>query len=210
MPDVLHFDKDLALEKATMVLRKKGYNSATIKDLTRVTGLSESSLYNTFGSKEELFKSALDRYATGIMSHLAPLKRPGSALQALRECWLAMCADAAGENRGQGCMVTNSVVELAPHNAVIRKKLKAIYQEFEDLFDETLKRAQAQGELDSRRDTRALARYLLHSTQGIRVLSKLSPSIDYLNEIAEVTLSVLDQGGVATKERVKKTTEAKR
>jgi TetR/AcrR family transcriptional repressor of nem operon len=98
-----------------------------------------------------------------------------------------MCADAAGPNRGRGCLVTNSVVELGPHDVRIRKKLRSIYREFEDLFDAALKRAQAQGELAPNRETRPIARYLLHSTQGIRVLSRLSADVEYLNEIAEET-----------------------
>src|SRR5271169_5266592 len=57
------FDTDPALDRALQVFWRKGYEGATLPELTKAMGVNRPSLYAAFGSKEELFRKALDRYA---------------------------------------------------------------------------------------------------------------------------------------------------
>ena len=56
------FDVDVALDQALQVFWQKGYEGASLTDLTEAMGINRPSLYCAFGSKEELFRKALDRY----------------------------------------------------------------------------------------------------------------------------------------------------
>ena len=56
------FDVDEALDRALDVFWRKGYEGASICDLTAAMGINPPSLYAAFGNKEELFRKALDRY----------------------------------------------------------------------------------------------------------------------------------------------------
>ena len=40
----------------------KGYEATSISDIVEATGLNKSSLYNTFGPKNDLFEAAVERY----------------------------------------------------------------------------------------------------------------------------------------------------
>ena len=57
------FDEDAVLESVMQSFWRHGFENTTFENLVADTGLSRSSLYNTFGGKDELFKRAFDRYA---------------------------------------------------------------------------------------------------------------------------------------------------
>src|SRR5690348_2788038 len=71
------FDVDEALDRALEVFWARGYEGATLPELTRAMGINRPSLYATFGNKEQLFRKAVRRYQTGPMSFLTePLRKP--------------------------------------------------------------------------------------------------------------------------------------
>jgi AcrR family transcriptional regulator len=50
------FDPGAALERAMHVFWAKGYEGASLSDLTRAMRINRPSLYAAFGNKEELFR----------------------------------------------------------------------------------------------------------------------------------------------------------
>src|SRR5205809_2994773 len=64
------FDLDQALDQALEVFWKKGYEGASLPDLTKAMGINRPSLYAAFGNKEALFRKALDRYNEGPACHV--------------------------------------------------------------------------------------------------------------------------------------------
>src|SRR5580765_8758958 len=61
----LSFDRDAALERAMHVFWERGYEAASISDLTAAMGITPPSLYTAFGDKEHLFLEAIERYGKG-------------------------------------------------------------------------------------------------------------------------------------------------
>src|ERR1051326_7706866 len=64
------FDTEKALDAALGVFWRKGYEGASLPDLTRAMGINRPSLYAAFGNKEELFRRAVDRYVEGPASYV--------------------------------------------------------------------------------------------------------------------------------------------
>jgi AcrR family transcriptional regulator len=62
-PRSFHIDR--ALDRALVVFWRKGYEGASLSDLTKALGVNRPSLYAAFGDKEALFRKALDRYLKG-------------------------------------------------------------------------------------------------------------------------------------------------
>ena len=65
------FDIDEALDRAVLVFWSKGFEGASLDDLTEAMGISRPSLYRAFGNKEDLFYKALERYTEGLASYFA-------------------------------------------------------------------------------------------------------------------------------------------
>src|ERR1700738_3561065 len=59
------FDTGKALNRAVEVFWRKGYEGASLSDLTKAMGINRPSLYAAFGDKESLFRKVLDRYDSG-------------------------------------------------------------------------------------------------------------------------------------------------
>ncbi len=118
------FDKQEALAQAMDVFWTHGYDATSVQDLLDAMGINRGSMYDTFGDKHALFTAAYDHYAQNAAARITRiLDGPGSPLANIRKLLRCM-ADPAGDGRRRGCMCTNAVVELAPHDAQVAGAVK--------------------------------------------------------------------------------------
>src|SRR5262245_63600804 len=83
------FDRDQALERALDVFWRKGYEGASLSDLTEAMGINPPSLYAAFGNKEELFGEALNRYMerhAEVLREVLARPKARDAIEALLTC----------------------------------------------------------------------------------------------------------------------------
>jgi TetR/AcrR family transcriptional repressor of nem operon len=189
------FDEEKALAAALEVFWEKGYESASVQDLTERMGIQKASLYNTFGDKHSLFLRALASYSSETLEwYRQQLERPGpirATLAALFEELTAGCEDE--EEDARGCFCVNSAIELAPHDPAIATLLEQHNQSQEELFRRALVRAQQAGEISASLDPLATARCLLNVIAGLGVAHKAGASRERLQDIVRISLSVLDR-----------------
>ncbi|MCX4908855.1 TetR/AcrR family transcriptional regulator [Streptomyces sp. NBC_00878] len=188
------FDPDAALQSALELFWRRGYEATSMADLVEHLGVGRASIYATFGNKHELYLKALDRYGESSDAlMLRELSQAGAALPAVRALVRRFAAEAADEScRLNGCFVTNTAAELAPHDTSAARRVELSWDHIETLMHSALVRAQAQGELAEDRDPRALARMLLVLMQGLRVVGKASAEPGRVRDAAEQALTLLD------------------
>jgi TetR/AcrR family transcriptional regulator, transcriptional repressor for nem operon len=187
------FDPETALRAALELFWERGYEATSMADLVEHMGVARASIYATFGDKHELYLKALDRYGELInLRLLTGLSQPGLALPAVRALVARFAHEAAGEHGRRGCLVINTAVELAPHDASAARRVQASWDCLEAALTSALIRAQAQGELAEGKDPRALARCLLVLMQGLRVMGKAATEPERLRDAAAQALVLLD------------------
>ncbi|GAB2843114.1 TetR/AcrR family transcriptional regulator [Streptomyces deserti] len=188
------FDPDAALQAALELFWQRGYEATSMADLVEHLGIGRASLYATFGSKHELYLKALDRYQQARLPEvLRELSQPGPALPAVRAVVRRFAAEAAAEtSRLNGCFVTNTAAELAPHDPSAARYVERNWDQLETMLHSALVRACAQGELSAGRDPLTLARMLLVLLQGLRVVGKASSDPARVRDAAEQALALLD------------------
>lgn len=191
MADILHFDLDKALDDFLEVFWRRGYRYTTTKELARCAGISEGSLFNSFGSKREVYVKALKRYRERVRGIWERMETNPSALAGIREYWDTLGKHAAATDITQGCMITNATLEIG-EDPDIRDYLRGVYLHYDREFKKTLDRAVALGELRPDTDTSALAQYLSHSAQGLKVLSRMNPSKKKVANIIRLTLETVE------------------
>ncbi|KUM81183.1 TetR/AcrR family transcriptional regulator [Streptomyces curacoi] len=188
------FDPDAALQSALELFWQRGYEATSMSDLVEHLGVGRASLYATFGNKHELYLKALDRYErAGFTPIVRELSQPGPALPSVRSVVRRYATEAADERlRLNGCLVTNTAAELAPHDRAAARQVERNWDQLETVLHSALVRAQAQGELPAGRDPLALARMLLVLLQGLRVVGKASSDPARVRDAAEQALTLLD------------------
>lgn len=184
------FDPEIALDTAVALFWERGYAATSVADLIEAIGISRSSLYQAFGSKDELFGAALTRYAAVELDRLtAVLREPENGLAAI-DAFLGGLARHLAAPRGRyGCLVTNTTTELGATDTTIRARVTQLVASLESAFRACLVAARTNGELDADADLDALARHLTAVAQGLQVLAKTEPGETYLRDVATVALT---------------------
>jgi len=187
------FNPDDVLDKAMQVFWHKGYEATSMEDLLKAMDLNRGSLYDTFGDKRQLFLNVMDRYCTTfVRPKLSLLDQPGPALPTLHRFINGMIDGGLADPQRRGCFISNTVMELSPHEKEIACTLRQALKMAEDAFFKVLARAKEQGELKQEKDPRALARFLTTMMQGIVVMIKAGTSAEVVKQTAETGLSILD------------------
>ena len=186
------FNEMEVLDKAIDLFWFKGYNGASMQDVVDSLGLSRSSIYDTFGDKHQLYIASLEQYrkqaAGGLINMVTQSTNP---LQTIQQLFEILSNDSVNAVCNKGCFMTNSTIELAPHDPQIHKIVKDNMQDIEEAFYNLVKKGQDLGEITNKQDARALARFLFNTISGIRVAAKSGAGKAVYQDIIEVTLSVL-------------------
>lgn len=111
------FDQAEVLDKSLQVFWQRGYGNVTTRDLERLVGISQSSLYNTFGSKEGLFRQALNRYMELASIKLLPILEGQNPGPEDLVAFVDAVVDWVGDPEHPGCLVMRFGIESpAGHN----------------------------------------------------------------------------------------------
>ncbi len=103
-----------------------------------------------------------------------------------------MGEDALGDAGERGCLLTNSAVELAPHDSKVRQRVNESFRWLEDGFERAVVRGQESGEIPPDRSAQKIAGFLLGTVQGLCVIGKTDPSRRCVSGIVAMTLLVLE------------------
>lgn len=123
----------------------RGFRGTTTRDLASELGVSQSSLYNTFGSKHDLQEAVLDTYeARATQALLEPLDAAVDGIEGLRRFLADLTAWVTDHDRG-GCMIINLMSDEPGRFA---KRTLRYRQRVRGSIQRALARAAAAGEVD--------------------------------------------------------------
>jgi AcrR family transcriptional regulator len=191
VPDVKHFDTDQTLAAVELLFWRQGVTATGIQDIVSATGLSRSSLYNTFGSKEELYAAALERY-------LDRRSRPMFDRLAADDRGLPAVADffdrlirlrCSGRYARWGCLISNAHTEHPSDSA--RALLDQHHAGLRAAFAAALEVARGNGELDPALDPPGAAEMLTLLAYGVNLRSRSGAPPEDLKAGIETCLHTL-------------------
>jgi AcrR family transcriptional regulator len=196
MPDIKHFDPDTALETVVRLFWRQGVASTGVQDVVTATGLNRSSLYATFGGKQELYRAALRRY---VEQRSAPafrrLAEDERGLPAISEFFAGLIeARCSGEHAGWGCMVSNAHTGAEISDPEVRAVLDRHHQELRDAMYAALVTADARGQLSPGCDPGASADLLALLAYGVNLRSRAGADAHDLGRTVSAALASLGGG----------------
>jgi TetR/AcrR family transcriptional repressor of nem operon len=183
-----------ALDAAMELFWRKGYEAASMRELLDAMGIGRGSFYATFGDKHALFLSALDRFQK-VRTLWVEEALQGEGLGGIEEVFQRSLDGLFQFRPPRGCLLANSAVELAPHDPEVAARISGYVGRTEDAFRDALETARNRGEVPSGSDPRALARFLVNTLHGMRVLARAGTDRETLEDTVRVALGTLRSGG---------------
>jgi len=180
-------DLDRVLRAATRVFLERGFSATSMSDLVAATGMNRAGLYAAFGSKHQLYITALGRYREDTepelrsIAHRALERKDDERLDA--PGIVADLLEIVARHSKEGGFVVRAAVELADDPATMRRVQEA-WTELERDLAAILARAVERGEMDTAVDPDRLARTVLVFIQGALVLGHADEDDHRLAEAA--------------------------
>ncbi len=182
------FDIDEVLDRALRVFWRRGYEGATLPDLTKAMGINRPSLYAAFGSKEELFRKALDRYVEGPAAFVREALNEPTA-RAVAERLLGGTIELVTDRRNpRGCLIVQGALACGETAESVRREVAARRVAGEVAVRERFERARADGDLPAKADAADLARYVVTVMRGMAVQAAGGASREDLRRVVDLAL----------------------
>ena len=141
------FDEEVVLDALVGLFADRGFEAASLADIVEVAGLNKSSLYNAFGSKDELFEQVLGRYVEQRTQLLDAAIAGDRGLDALLDLVELIRAEALGPDGRRGCLALNSAAELGQTSATVAAFAQRYRDALRVAVRRPLERAAERGEI---------------------------------------------------------------
>jgi AcrR family transcriptional regulator len=189
------FDTGKALDRAVDVFWRKGYEGASLSDLTKAMGINRPSLYAAFGDKEKLFRKVLDRYAEGPASYSSAALQEATS-RAVVERLLYGTADVlTSPGSPRGCLLVQGALVCGNGADSARRELIARRMAGEAALRERLNQARLDGDLPPEANPPSLARYIVTLIQGMSVQAAGGATRSELHHVIGIALQSWPSSG---------------
>ncbi|BBC72182.1 TetR family transcriptional regulator [Altererythrobacter sp. B11] len=182
------FDVDEALAAALRVFWAKGYEGASLTDLTEAMGITRPSLYAAFGNKEALFKRSLDLYESEKLAYVGKSLAAPTAKGVAERMLAGAIENVTSECRG--CMGVITSVNCKGEDSPIREMIQARQKSSFKAIEERMRRAVEEGDFTLPIGPAAITRYLIAVMQGLAVQAGGGAKREELEDVAQSTLAV--------------------
>lgn len=184
-------DSDDIVEKAQKVFWTKGFTATPLEELLAAMGMGSGSFYNAFkGGKRELFKKVIAQRREALKQFEREVNQSEAPVEMIKDFFRSL-AKADKETHLQGCIIANTVVEMAALDKELEEEAVAILKEVEHFYTVTIKKAQKNGSLQSQTDAAILGRYLITLWSGLNVTRRMYPNTKELLKLIEMQLEII-------------------
>lgn len=161
------FDADVALDAAVDVFWRRGFDGASLSELTAAMGINRPSLYAAFGDKEQLFQSALDRYVQRNMGYVTDALAQATARDVAAVFLEGNAIAVTAPGRPAGCLSVQAAV--TTEGSTQLASLTENRARIQALFADRFRRAIDEGDLPPDERPEELAAFLITVSSGFAI-----------------------------------------
>lgn len=166
------FKTEQVLEAAMQQFWRAGYEATSLQDLLEVMHLSKSSLYQTFGSKHELFLRSIDFYQQSLVDEIyKSLSNSRTSKAFLKQLLENVIAEAASKKK-KGCLLVNTVNELSHRDKNVSKAVLIAFRNVENVIRLAVEQGKKEGTIKTAVSTETLVDYIITNISGLRTMVK--------------------------------------
>lgn len=195
MPGPKGYKREEVLDRAIELFRRQGYSATSTAELVEELGINRKSMYAEFGSKQELFEAALERYSEINLSRvLAPIEAQDADARSIHEAFFGYAAASETKYSGLGCLMANTAVERAALDPGSARFVDAYLARLTKGFRNALENARRDGDVGAEVDLDDLAAHFTNSVVGISALLRAKATPEMMYAAGRGATSVLRQG----------------
>ncbi len=192
MPKVKQFDKEKVLQSASHIFRQKGYNGTSIDEILKATGLSRSSLYDSFKDKHNLYLQSLEFYKSIEANGLSTVdQKKLNGIQKIEYLFKEVINHLINHPNDNGCLMVNAAAEMSKHCEKTAQVVCNNKESAQDLFVEWLSDAEKNKVITLSKPAKTYGPFLFSTLCGLKVLSQSGASKAELHNVVKVTLDSL-------------------
>jgi TetR/AcrR family transcriptional regulator, transcriptional repressor for nem operon len=168
------FDRTEAIRRAMELFWRRGYATATARDIADAMQIKPSSFYNSFGDRGRVLREALSIYAANSPDAVLRAIAPGMpALPALWDMFREICRVRAADPDARGCLLVNTLAGLVGAEPGPGEEIVGAIRQRMRLIEGLLAQAEAQGEIAPQADHRRVSEALVTFLCGLNLISKV-------------------------------------
>jgi len=192
MPKVKQFNREKVLEVASTIFHQNGYNGTSIDEILKATGLSRSSLYDSFKDKHSLYLQSLEHYKnTENAAYETVNQKKLNGLQKLELLFKEVVNHLIANPHDNGCLMVNAAAEMSKHCEKTAQVVCNNKDSVQDLFTGWLVDAQSSKALQLSKPPKSYSPFLFNALCGLKVLSQSGATKSELNNVVKVTIDAL-------------------
>jgi len=192
MPKVKQFNKEKVLEVAASIFHQKGYNGTSIDEILKATGLSRSSLYDSFSDKHTLYLQALEFYKNRERASYDVVDQAKlNGLQKIEHLLKEVVNHLIAHPDDNGCLMVNAAAEMSKRCEKTAQVVCNNKEDVQDLFTIWLEDALEKNVLKLQKPAKTYSPFLFNSLCGLKVLSQSGAGKAELLNVVKVTVDAL-------------------
>ena len=195
------FDPDQALARAVELFWEKGYEGASLGELTEVMGITRPSLYLTYGNKEELFRKALDFYDEHFMGFIGESLKEPTARRVVEHLLFGYVDSQTLPDHPWGCLGVHGAQPGSASDGSMHHELAARRNSVRAALRERLRVAQKEGDLPPSASPDDLSMLAMVLAQGSATQARAGSTRAELRRSVELALSALPLGAKTSAKR---------
>ena len=181
------FDRSVALNQAMKLFWERGYIGTSFDDLIGAMGISPSSFYNTFGSKEHLYREAAEAYAAHSREWFAAeLEAPTHTRTAFHRLLTRGAYEITRPDQPVGCMISLACIQVPPPLEPVRQVMAGYRCGAEAAMAARIQRGIDEGDVPNSTNVQALAAFYSALSRGMAVLARDGATRERLLEIVDI------------------------
>jgi TetR/AcrR family transcriptional repressor of nem operon len=192
MPKTKQFNREKVLEVASSIFHQRGYNGTSIDEILKATGLSRSSLYDSFKDKHSLYLQSLEFYKNRETSFYDTVDQTKfTGLQKIEHLFSEVIKHLIEHPEDNGCLMVNAAAEMSKKCEKTAQVVCNNKDEVQEIFTTWLEDAAAKNVLKLTNAPSSYSPFLFNALCGLKVLSQSGATKEELNNVVKVTIDAL-------------------
>ena len=184
------FDREAALDAAMKLFWDRGFEGTSLDDLAAAMGISMSSFYNSFGSKERIYKEATEAYLLSSSDwFVGELDRPGADTPSAFENMLrAAVRHFTSDKLPSGCMISLAGLQVPPSLEFLRDLMATKRKDAQKILADRIRRGIREGDVSKETNADVLAAFYSAFSRGLAIQARDGASHKRLLEIVQIAM----------------------